>query len=60
MKLSEIGRRLNCQVEGDCNIDITGVAGLEEARPGELTFLANRRYRPLIAKTHASAIVVAA
>ncbi|MFY9529862.1 MAG: UDP-3-O-(3-hydroxymyristoyl)glucosamine N-acyltransferase [Candidatus Acidiferrales bacterium] len=59
MKLSEIGRRLDCQVEGDANIEITGVAGLEEAAPGQLTFLANRRYRPWIAKTRASAIVVA-
>jgi UDP-3-O-[3-hydroxymyristoyl] glucosamine N-acyltransferase len=59
MKLSEIGRRLDCEVEGDPSIEITGVAGLEEAVAGQLTFLANRQYRRLIAKTRASAIVVA-
>lgn len=59
MKLSEIAQRLECKLDGDGDIEITGVAGINEAQPGQLTFLANRRYRPAIACTQASAIVVA-
>lgn len=58
MKLSEIARRLECRLDGDGSVEITGVAGIEEAKPGQITFLANRRYRPLIGKTRASAIIV--
>lgn len=59
MKLAEIAHRLNCQLEGDGEIEITGVAGIEDAGPGQLTFLSNPRYRPLLGKTRAAAIVVA-
>ena len=58
MKLGEIARTLGCEVEGDANIEISGVAGIEEARAGELTFLVNRKYRPLLESTKASAIFV--
>lgn len=36
---------------------ITGVAGLDEAGPGEVTFLANPGYAPRVAATRASAII---
>ena len=58
MKLSEIARRLGCQLDGDGELEITGVAGIEEAQDGHLTFLANRRYAPLVKTTRASAIVI--
>jgi UDP-3-O-[3-hydroxymyristoyl] glucosamine N-acyltransferase len=58
MKLGYIAETLGCALEGDANVEITGVAGIEEARPGELTFLVNRKYRPALATTRASAIVV--
>jgi UDP-3-O-[3-hydroxymyristoyl] glucosamine N-acyltransferase len=58
MKLKEIAARLECGVEGDPEIEISGVAGIEDARPGQLTFLSNRRYRLEVAKTRASAIIV--
>ena len=59
MKLGQLAQRLNCALEGDGNLEITGVAGIREAQPGELTFLANRRYHPALKETHASAIVIA-
>lgn len=46
-------------VVGDGSTEITGVAGIREARPGELTFLANPRYEPYLETTHASAVIVA-
>jgi UDP-3-O-[3-hydroxymyristoyl] glucosamine N-acyltransferase len=57
MKLAELAERLGCRVEGDPELEITGVAGLAEAGPGDLTFLANPRYRRVVSKTRASAIV---
>ena len=59
MKLRDIAEKLGCSLEGDPNIEITGVAGIEDAAPGDLTFLANRKYRPAVETTHASAILVA-
>jgi UDP-3-O-[3-hydroxymyristoyl] glucosamine N-acyltransferase len=58
MRLAEIARRLGCALEGDPGIEITGVAGIEEAKAGELTFFANRKYRAALAKTRASAVLV--
>jgi len=59
MRLGEIAEKLGCALEGDAAIEITGVAGIEEARPGELTFLVNRKYRPALETTRASAILIA-
>ncbi len=58
MKLLELAQRLGCRVEGDATLEITGVAGIDRASPGQLTFLANRRYSPLLKVTGASAVLV--
>jgi UDP-3-O-[3-hydroxymyristoyl] glucosamine N-acyltransferase len=59
MKLKEIAQRLACELEADADIDILGVAGIEHAEPGQLTFVANPRYRQAIRTTRASAAIVA-
>jgi UDP-3-O-[3-hydroxymyristoyl] glucosamine N-acyltransferase len=59
MKLQEIADRLGCRLAGDGAIEITGVAGMEHAGPGHLTFLANPKYAHKVKHTHASAILVA-
>ena len=60
MKLREIAEKLVCKLEGDASIEIRGVAGIEDAGPGDLTFLANRKYRPVLeTSSAASAILVA-
>jgi UDP-3-O-[3-hydroxymyristoyl] glucosamine N-acyltransferase len=59
MKLKEIAERLGCHLEGDGNVEITGVAGIESAGPGRLTFLSNPKYRRAVATTHAAAIIAA-
>ncbi len=57
MKLTEIAQRLNCRLDGpDC--DITGVAGIEEAQPGHLTFVNNPKYAAAAKTTKASAVIV--
>jgi UDP-3-O-[3-hydroxymyristoyl] glucosamine N-acyltransferase len=58
MKLGEIATKLGCAVEGDANLEISDVATIEEARPGELTFLADRKYRTALESTRASAVIV--
>lgn len=58
MRLGEIARQLGCQLEGNADIEITGVAGIEEAGPSEITFLSNPRYRAAAKKTRAGAIIV--
>jgi UDP-3-O-[3-hydroxymyristoyl] glucosamine N-acyltransferase len=59
MKLGQIAEKLGCTLEGNADLEITGVAGIEDARAGQLTFLANRKYRPALETTHASAILIA-
>ena len=51
MKLREIAEALGRRVEGDGEIEISGVAGMEQAGPGAPTFLANPKYAPKV-KTH--------
>lgn len=58
MTLSELAERLACRLEGDGAIDIVGVAGLQEAGPGDVTFLANARYEKLLSLTRASAVIL--
>jgi UDP-3-O-[3-hydroxymyristoyl] glucosamine N-acyltransferase len=58
MKLGEVAQKLSCRLEGDAQIEITGVAGIEHAGPGQITFLANRRYFPLLKTTRASAVLL--
>jgi UDP-3-O-[3-hydroxymyristoyl] glucosamine N-acyltransferase len=60
MKLSEIASRLEARLEnGSPDIQITGVAGIEEAGKGQITFVANPKYAAAARRTSASAIIVA-
>src|SRR5260221_4221762 len=56
--LRDLAARLGCELRGDGEIEITGVAGLEQAGPTELTFLANPKYAPKVKHTRAAAVVV--
>jgi UDP-3-O-[3-hydroxymyristoyl] glucosamine N-acyltransferase len=58
MKLGEIAKRLDTHLEGDGVIEIHGVAGIEEAGPGQITFVANPKYATAAHRTRASALVV--
>jgi len=58
MKLKELAERLECRLEGEPGVEIRGVAGIEQAGLGEVTFLANRRYVPNLKTTRASAVFV--
>ena len=60
MKLRDLAERLACSLEGDGEIEIVRVAGIQDAELGDLTFLANSKYEPAIAHTRASAILLQA
>ena len=74
MKLGEIAARVGCRIDagsgttrpttsgptsGDDDCDISRVAGIEQAGPGDLTFVANPKYQAQLATTRASAVIVA-
>ncbi len=57
-RLSELAVWLGCEVEGEADPSITGLAGLEDAGPGDLTFLSDRRRLSDLAATVAGAVVL--
>lgn len=59
MKLSQLSEALQTHLEnGSPNTEITGVAGIEEATTGQITFVANPKYAPAAKTTKASAVIV--
>ncbi|MFI5115734.1 MAG: UDP-3-O-(3-hydroxymyristoyl)glucosamine N-acyltransferase [Terriglobales bacterium] len=60
MKLAEIASALDATLENaDPDAEITGVAGIEEAGPGQITFVANPKYAAAAKTTAAAAVIVA-
>jgi len=60
MKLSAIASALDVLLEnGSPETEITGLAGIEQAGPGELTFVSNPKYAAAARTTKASAVIVA-
>lgn len=58
MTLSELASRLGCRLEGDGAIEVSRVARIDDAGPGDVTFLTNSRYAGRLASTRASAVIV--
>jgi UDP-3-O-[3-hydroxymyristoyl] glucosamine N-acyltransferase len=58
VKLRDLAERLACRLDGDGEVEIVRVAGIQDAQPGDLTFLANPKYEAAVARTRASAIVL--
>jgi UDP-3-O-[3-hydroxymyristoyl] glucosamine N-acyltransferase len=57
VKLGDLAARLGCQLEGDGEIDVARVATIEQAGPGDLTFLAASQYASQLRSSRASAII---
>ena len=61
MKLSQLADTLEARLEnGSPDTEITGVAGIEEAQAGQITFIANPKYASAARTTRASAVIVTA
>jgi len=58
MKLSELAHKLGCRLEGPPEVEIRGVAGIDQAGPDQATFLANRKYFSLLKTTRAAAVLI--
>jgi UDP-3-O-[3-hydroxymyristoyl] glucosamine N-acyltransferase len=59
MKLAQIASALGARLDnGSPDTEISGVAGIEEAGTGQLTFVANPKYAAAARKTKASAVIV--
>ena len=56
--LGEIATKVQGRVKGNPDVIITGVAGLEEAAEGEISFVANPRYIKRVNTTRATAIII--
>ena len=59
LKLREVAARLECRLEGDGEVDIRRVAGIDAAQAGDLTFFANPRYAAALRSTQATAVILA-
>jgi UDP-3-O-[3-hydroxymyristoyl] glucosamine N-acyltransferase len=59
MRTAELARALQAELRGDPDAEITGVAGIEDAGPGKVTFVANPKYAGMAKTTRATAILVA-
>jgi UDP-3-O-[3-hydroxymyristoyl] glucosamine N-acyltransferase len=58
MKLGELATQLGAELRGNADLEVTGVKGIEEAGPTEITFVANPRYTALARQTKAAAVLV--
>ncbi len=56
--LGEIADYLNAELQGDSNCVISGIAPLDKARPGQISFLTSSSYRQYLPSTQASAVVL--
>jgi UDP-3-O-[3-hydroxymyristoyl] glucosamine N-acyltransferase len=52
------GHGLDAQLVGDPGLAVSGVATLEDAVPGQITFLSNPKYERMLDRTEASAVVL--
>jgi UDP-3-O-[3-hydroxymyristoyl] glucosamine N-acyltransferase len=57
-RLRELAEWVGGTVVGDGEVEISGVAAIEEARIGEITFIANPKYLAKLNQTGASAVIV--
>jgi UDP-3-O-[3-hydroxymyristoyl] glucosamine N-acyltransferase len=58
IKLGQLAEFLGATLRGDGDKDITGLATLQEAGPGQVSFLANPQYRKFLAVSHAAAVLL--
>jgi UDP-3-O-[3-hydroxymyristoyl] glucosamine N-acyltransferase len=58
--LAELVARFGGLLQGDGATRVVGIAALDHAGPGEITFLTNPKYRDRLAQTRAAAVILAA
>ena len=58
MKLAEIAERIGGKLKGKGDLEIEGVAGLQEAKAGQISFLASPKYKQFLESTQAAAVIL--
>jgi len=58
LTVKQIAEMIQGTIIGDEAVVIRGISGIKEAKEGDLTFIANRKYLSLLKNTKASAIIV--
>ena len=58
IRLADLAQQLDAELHGDGDIVISGIASMHSAQNGQITFLANSRYREQLAECQASAVVL--
>ena len=58
MRLGELARAIGARLEGDGEYVVRGVASLDDARPDQVSFLANPRYEVAASTSRAGALIV--
>jgi UDP-3-O-[3-hydroxymyristoyl] glucosamine N-acyltransferase len=58
LRLAQIAVRFGCELRGDPDVLIDGVASLDGAGRGQIAFLANARYLRHLASTRAAAVIL--
>ncbi len=56
--IAELAAAIGAEVVGDGSAAVTGVNTLEDARPGQVSFLSNPKYEPQLETTAATAVIV--
>ena len=57
-ELGDVANRIGAEVMGDPSVTITGMGTLQNARKGELTHCSSPKYRPYLADTNATAVIL--
>ncbi|GAB3776471.1 UDP-3-O-(3-hydroxymyristoyl)glucosamine N-acyltransferase [Spirosoma horti] len=56
--VKQIATLLGGEIAGNDSLPITGLAKIEEGKPGDISFLSNLKYEPFLYTTQASAVIV--
>jgi UDP-3-O-[3-hydroxymyristoyl] glucosamine N-acyltransferase len=59
MTVAELAKEIGAEVEGDGSASVLSAAALEDAQPGQISFLANAKYARQLETTKATAVIVA-
>ncbi len=58
IRLADLAQQLDAELHGDGDIVITGVASMQSAKAGTITFMVSPKYREQLAQCQASAVVL--
>ncbi len=60
IRLGELATRFGCDLDGDPDTEIHGVASLSDASPGSITFLTSAAWKKQLSSTKAAAVILRA